>query len=353
MKEIVLNLREKASKSVVRCGKGAAEELPVYVKRHAQNFVFTDETVDRLYGDQISALTDGAPRFAMPAGERYKQPETLFALLGKMAEAGLHRGACLYAVGGGVVGDVGGLAAALYMRGIDCVQVPTTLLAQVDSSVGGKTAVDFGKYKNIVGAFKQPEVVLADSEFFQTLPEREIRCGLGEIVKHGALNADLFDLLCENEENLFDRAFLASVVPLNIAHKARVVEEDEKETGLRKSLNLGHTTGHAVELVHGEYSHGEYVLVGMLYEAELARKYCSCDGAYLDRLQSLVRKVLGAEFQYPPVAAAIEYAKLDKKNGDNDTITLTAPVAKGRYELLNLPFAVYGAELLRLEEKIG
>src|SRR5699024_10094782 len=133
-----------------------------------------------------------------------------------------HRNACLVCLGGGVVGDIGGLAASLYMRGIACIQVPTTLLSQVDSSVGGKTAVDFMGVKNLVGAFFQPKQVFADPAFFATLPPREIRCGLGEIVKHGALDGDIYDTLQANRDRLFDLTFLAEIVPTNIAFKARV-----------------------------------------------------------------------------------------------------------------------------------
>ncbi len=347
---ITLRLKKQERESKIVCGNGVFErEFPRLIKSYPQAFVFTDENVDALYGDVIRSLAPDVPVYAMKAGEENKQPHTLIALLQKMAEAGLHRKACLFAVGGGVVGDIGGLAAALYMRGIDCVQVPTTLLSQVDSSVGGKTAVDLDCYKNVVGAFHQPTAVLVDGTFLRTLPRREIACGLGEIIKHGALNGELFDRLYQNKERLFDLSFLDEIVPLNIRHKANVVEADERETGLRKSLNLGHTTGHAVELVDGKLSHGEYVLVGMRYEMRLAKTRVPCDEEYLNRLDELILCVL-EKGQMPSVKEGIAYAKLDKKNEENGTIVVTAPTKRGEYALLHLPFAEYESELLRLEE---
>ncbi|MDE5896349.1 MAG: 3-dehydroquinate synthase, partial [Clostridia bacterium] len=255
-----------AETSAVLCGAGALKEL-------SADFVFTDSNVFGLYEDTIKQYFPAVPVHVMPAGEEHKTPETLFALLGAMAKAGVRRTGRLVCFGGGVVGDIGGLASALYMRGIDCVQIPTTLLSQVDSSVGGKTAVDFCGVKNLVGAFKLPSLVIVDPRFLNTLPAREIRCGLGEIVKHAALNGALFDRLTENRDRLFDLSFLAEIVPDNIAVKAEVVKADARESGLRKCLNLGHTTGHAFELYDGKLSHGEYVLAGIVFEAELAKRY--------------------------------------------------------------------------------
>lgn len=352
-RELVLRLRGADVTSTVISGDGVFErEFPALVGKYPKSFILTDTNVNRLYGNRIDALSGGAAKFVMPAGEKHKQPEQLFAILRAMAEAGLHRDSCLFAVGGGVVGDVGGLAAALYMRGIACVQVPTTVLSQVDSSVGGKTAVDLGDVKNLVGAFKQPETVLADGTFFQTLPKRELRCGLGEIIKHGALDGELFDGLWNNRARLFDLDYLSSVVPLNIAFKARVVSEDEREAGVRKSLNLGHTTGHALELSDGKYSHGEYVLVGMLFEGALAKKYVACDEEYLRRLSGLALYALGG---MPPLSSAKEaakFAKLDKKNGSDGDVVITAPVSKGKYALIAIPYAEYERGLEEIQEKL-
>lgn len=348
MKEFVIPYSD-GGESRILCGCNAFEEI---VKTGGRCMVFTDTNVRALYGDKIAAHLPDAPVFAMQAGEEHKNESTLFALLSAMAEAQLHRGDTLVCIGGGVVGDVGGLASALYMRGLGCVQVPTTLLSQVDSSVGGKTAIDFHGVKNLIGVFKQPERVLIDGSFLKTLPAREIRCGLGEIVKHAALDGALFDTLLANKEKLSDCAFLTAIVPDNIAIKADVVKKDPKEKGLRKCLNLGHTTAHAFELCDGKLSHGEYVLAGIVYEAELAKAHVACEKEYLNELQNLARYALGGMPSMVSAREAAAFAKLDKKNTQAATIALTVPVARGKFALLELPFAVYCDELVRIQEEL-
>ncbi len=335
-----------AEKCTIFCEKGAFEQQEIPC-----SFVFTDTNVLALYEKKIRKKFPRTRIFAMDAGEEFKTPQTLCALLKEMTQAGLHRNDTLVCVGGGVVGDIGGLASALYMRGIDCVQVPTTLLAQVDSSVGGKTAVDFEGVKNLVGAFKQPFRVVVDCEFLTTLPAREIRCGIGEIVKHSALNGTLFDRLVANRAKLFDLDFLAEIVPDNLAIKADVVQRDPRETGLRKFLNVGHTTGHALELTGGMLSHGEYVLLGLLYEIEIAKKHLKCDEAYLRVLRNLAVKALGTVPE-SNAAEAAQLARLDKKNSASEKIMLAVPVAKGTCELLELPFAQYKRELKRIGDTL-
>ncbi len=348
MKTIRIPVKSTAYVSTVRCrDKAFFKDLPKLIASYPKVLLFTDSTVYGLYEKKIKRYLGDISVHVMPAGEEQKTPDTLFSLLRIMAAEGLHRNGCLVALGGGVVGDIGGLAAALYMRGIDCIQVPTTLLAQVDSSVGGKTAVDLGGVKNLVGAFHQPRAVLVDGSFLKTLPRREIRCGLGEIIKHGALNAELFELLIANENRLFDLEFLKEIVPVNIAHKAAVVIADEKEQSLRKSLNLGHTTAHAFELCDEKLSHGEYVLIGTLLEAEIVKERLPCDGAYLAKLQRLCRLALEQTPSLPPVEKVARLARLDKKNSSNQTVTLTVPVRRGEYALLSLAYAEYEQALKR------
>lgn len=316
-----------------------------------RGLVFTDENVNALYGKKIAEAFKGAPVFAMPAGEAHKTPDTLFALLKACAEAELHRGDTVLCIGGGVVGDVGGLASALYMRGIDCIQMPTTLLAQVDSSVGGKTAVDFCGIKNLVGAFRQPRQVLVDPVFLKTLPARELRCGLGEIVKHAALDGALFEKLVGNVDRLFDLDFLAEIIPDNIAIKAHIVQADAREAGLRKCLNLGHTTAHAFELADGKLSHGEYVLVGIPFEAAIAKRLTKCDGEYLDRLCSLAKAALGGKPVLPEAKKVAVLSRLDKKNTSSDAVSLVAPVRKGEYKLMSIPYEQYADLLAEVERE--
>ena len=313
-----------------------------------KNFVVTDSNVYALYPEFFKKYFGETPTFVLPAGEENKNFQALYEILNEMTKAGLHRSSRLFAVGGGVVGDIGGLAAALYMRGISCVQIPTTLLSQVDSSVGGKTAVDLGGVKNVVGAFYQPCEVLVDPNFLKTLPPREIKCGLGEIVKYAALNADIFDVLEKNADRMDELAFLSSLVVACIQHKANVVETDEKETGERKSLNVGHTTGHAIELVRG-FSHGECVLYGMLLETEIAIAQGVCEKEYGQRLLALIERAL----QMKPLSAPdfsdikndAERAKSDKKNADDHKIKMSVAKAKGEWTLLSLPFDEYVSAL--------
>lgn len=346
MRTVIRTEEKTTSEIIVECGVFSKIE-------ERANFVFTDSNVIALYGKKIRDKFPDAPVYAMPAGEEYKTQETLFGLLGEMRKSELTRGDTLVCVGGGVVGDIGGLAAALYMRGIACIQVPTTLLSQVDSSVGGKTAIDFGDVKNLIGVFSQPKKVYVDGDFLSTLPEREIRCGLGEIVKHGALDKDLYQTLSKNRARLFDLDFLIGTVPENIRIKADVVTRDATEKGLRKCLNLAHTTAHAFELTDKKLSHGEYVLWGILFEAEIAKRVRKdADAEYLDGLEALARQALGEAPALCKASDAARSARLDKKNRECGIISLTVPVKCGEYAFLELPYTEYAAMLEEIGEKL-
>ena len=235
------------------------------------------------------------------------------------------------------------------MRGLDCVHIPTTLLAQVDSSVGGKTAVNLGGVKNLVGAFYQPMEVLVSPAFLDTLPERERKCGLGEIVKYAALNGEIFDLLANNRTRWMDRAFLEETIVRCVEHKAKVVALDEKETGERRSLNLGHTTGHAIELSTG-LSHGESVLYGMWYETKIAMEMGVCEGDYGEELLSLIESALAqdptATVDFTTIVEMAGKTLLDKKNTADGIVTMSVSKAKGEWTSLSLPFEEYKKKLL-------
>ena len=301
-------------------------------------FVVTDSNVHALYGDFFAEYFKETEIFVLPAGEEHKNFASLQAILEKMSAAGLHRTSRLFAVGGGVIGDIGGLAASLYMRGISCVQIPTTLLAQVDSSVGGKTAIDLGGVKNVVGAFYQPQEVLVDPTFLNTLPLREMKCGLGEIVKYAALNGEIFDCLEKGFEEI------EGLIKVCIEHKAGVVERDEKESGERKSLNVGHTTGHAIELTSG-LSHGECVLYGTLLETDMAIRAGVCDKEYGLRLKAIVKRALEKEpkswLDLSNVNAIAGKAKSDKKNADDNKIVMSVAKNKNEWTVWSLPFEEY------------
>ncbi|HEY8191710.1 MAG TPA: 3-dehydroquinate synthase, partial [Alphaproteobacteria bacterium] len=265
----------------------ASEFLP-FVSKGRTFFVLTDENVAP-HADIVTAALkkSGAVVHAMaiPAGETSKTMEMLSRVLSWVLDHGVTRQSVLFAVGGGVVGDLGGLAASLVMRGIPFVQVPTTLLAQVDSSVGGKTAVNMKQGKNLVGAFYQPVAVICDLDTLATLPKRELISGYAEIVKYALIDdAAFFEWLENNGAAVCARepAALAHAIATSCRKKAAIVQEDEREAGRRALLNLGHTFGHALEAAagyDGRFLHGEAVSIGMVMALELSRlmKLCSDD----------------------------------------------------------------------------
>jgi 3-dehydroquinate synthase len=239
--------------------------------------VVSNDTVAPLYLDKLIECLPGldTPSISLPDGEAFKTVATAQSILDELVCCRAGRDITVVALGGGVVGDIAGFAAACYMRGVSFVQVPTTLLAQVDSSVGGKTGVNHPGGKNLVGAFHQPEIVLIDTDTLTTLSDRELRAGLAEVIKYGAsIDSEFLDWLEENMEALLarDADKLAYAIQRCCEIKARVVAEDEKEAGVRALLNFGHTFSHAIEnsVGYGEWLHGEAVAAGMVMAAELS-----------------------------------------------------------------------------------
>lgn len=335
-----LKISTPISESTVYCGRGAFSAL-VPDMCGGQIFTVTDSNVYRIYRNIFADVFESKGAvYVLPAGEANKNYNRLFDILKAMLAAGMRRNCTVFAVGGGVVGDIAGLAASLYMRGVHLVQVPTTLLSQVDSSVGGKTAVDFGGVKNVVGTFYQPHTVVADPVFLETLPAREIRCGLGEIIKYGALSSSIYKTLCANSGRLKDQAFLDGIIFDCIQCKADIVRRDEREQGLRKTLNLGHTTGHAFELYYKRLSHGEYVLIGMFYELYMAVKSGICAPEYAKSLVELIKKVRKIP-TFCGVEKACVQAEHDKKNVRGGEIAMVVPVREGEVRELSLPEVEY------------
>jgi 3-dehydroquinate synthase len=257
-------------------------------------FVLTSEQIWALWGQMFSASFPEQPvTLFLPAGEQHKTLASVERLSRQMAQAGADRGSLLIAFGGGIVGDVGGFLAAVYMRGIPYVQVPTTFLAQVDSSVGGKTGVNLPEGKNMLGSFHQPRAVFADVAVLGTLPDRELRAGLMESVKAGIIRDRLLVRFMENhsaEVLARDPEALERVIAASIRMKAGVVSKDERESGLRMILNFGHTVGHALERVtrYRAMLHGEAVGWGMVAALELARMRGTISPAQTLRLENLV-----------------------------------------------------------------
>lgn len=324
-----IKLSTNTAESVIHCGSGAFSAFASELKDR-RLFIVTDKNVYKNYSNLLSETFGGAPVKVIPAGERNKNIRRLTEILQSMTDSGMKRNGTVIAFGGGVVGDIAGLAASLYMRGVKLVQIPTTLLSQVDSSVGGKTAVDFNNVKNLLGTFYQPEQVIVDPRFLSTLPSREIKCGLGEIIKYGALDKNIYEKLLKNSDNLYDFEFLEEITADCIRCKADVVLNDERDlNGIRKTLNLGHTTGHAFELYYGGKSHGEFVLIGAYYEMFIAEALKSGGGRYFENLLSLIKKVIKKIPAYADIEKAALFAKFDKKNEADAKISLIVPKSEG------------------------
>jgi 3-dehydroquinate synthase len=259
--------------------------------------IVTDTTVEEIYAARVhEALRKSgfAPIvISIPPGESSKSFQMLELLYDRMTEAGLDRNSTVFGLGGGVVGDLAGLAAATFLRGVALVQIPTTVVAQVDSALGGKTGINHRHAKNLIGAFYQPRLIVADVTTLATLPDREFREGLAEVIKYGAImDAPMIaDLERDLEAILARRAdLLEQIVARSLAHKAAVVGADEREGGVRKSLNFGHTIGHAIEASagYGSYLHGEAVAIGMIAAARLSSRYAAFSADEASRLLRLI-----------------------------------------------------------------
>lgn len=334
MNRISLDVDIPGKRYAIQLGKNILNDAAAYPQSilSARCLIVSNETVAPLYLDAVRGVLAHEPLVhILPDGEQYKSMEQLNLVLETMLRARLGRDACVIALGGGVVGDLAGFAAAIYQRGVRLLQIPTTLLSQVDSSVGGKTAVNHPLGKNMIGAFHQPDGVITDLATLDTLPEREFKAGVAEVIKYGLIgDADFFAWLESNMPALLarDADALAYAIASSCRHKARVVAADEKEQGHRALLNLGHTFGHAIE-AHQRYLgllHGEAVAVGMCMAADLSWRHGWIDSAARDRVMACVRAAgLPTE---PPSGLAAD-VMLDLMQGDKK-------VAAGRVRLVLL-----------------
>lgn len=265
--------------------------------------IVSNEIVAPLYRDRILPNLAGkaVTTIDLPDGESYKSVASLQAVIDRLVESGANRDTTVIALGGGVVGDIAGFAAACYMRGVAFIQVPTTLLAQVDASVGGKTGVNHAEGKNLIGAFHQPQVVMIDTDTLKSLPDRELKAGLAEVIKYGVIcDIEFFAWLEDNMQALLEKEppALARAIQRSCELKATVVAEDEHESGHRVILNFGHTFGHAIENCqgYGEWLHGEAVATGMIMAAELS----GIGDGDVERLRVLLQKA-GLPVSPPPI----------------------------------------------------
>ena len=323
MKTLELELGERSYP--IHIGSQLIDRADLYKKHLKGSFtaVVTNQTVAPLYADRVvktlESLGQKVRLVVLPDGEVYKTWETLQKIFDALLESGADRKSTLIALGGGVIGDMTGFAAASYMRGVRFIQVPTTLLSQVDSSVGGKTGINHPLGKNMIGAFYQPQAVIADLDTLKTLPPKELAAGLAEVVKHGAIaDADFFSWIEKNIEplNACEPKAMEHAVQRSCEIKSQIVALDEKEGGVRATLNFGHTFGHAIEagMGYGEWLHGEAVGCGMVLAADLSVRTGRLTKDEFQRIKNLVTALKLPSV--PPklgVSRYIDLMSVDKK----------------------------------------
>lgn len=329
--------------------------------RHIQSkqvAIVTNETVAPLYLQKVLSNLSSyqVEAIVLPDGEKFKTLDSLTKIFDHLLAKKFSRNATLIALGGGVIGDMGGFAAACYQRGIRFIQIPTTLLAQVDSSVGGKTGVNHPLGKNMIGAFYQPQAVIADVDVLDTLADRELSAGIAEVIKYGLIrDLSFFEWLENNIEALLkrDKTALTYAIEQSCLMKAQVVSEDEHEGGVRATLNLGHTFGHAIEtgIGYGSYLHGEAVAIGTCLAADLSQRKGFLTSHDVTRIIELFKRA-NLPIQTPAELSAAQFVELmavDKKNVDGDIrVILLEKIGKA-----TLPMAVDSSSLTQTLQTYG
>ncbi len=338
MKKLTVNAKTKNYDITIK--EGLIAEILDYLQQDKKKFLITNNTLEKLYPDLVSSFEN---KIVIKDGEEYKNFETFEFIINELLKRKIERKDLILALGGGVVGDLAGFAAASVLRGVNFVQIPTTLLSQVDSSVGGKTGFNTKYGKNLIGAFYQPESVLIDTNFLKTLPVREIKTGLGEVVKYSFIEKNCSDdekihlskYLDEADSNNLD---FKEIIYRSVALKASVVSKDEKEAGLRAVLNFGHTFAHSIETItnYKKFTHGEAVAMGMKLAFELSYNLNFINKEYLDYAFNLIDK-----FNLAPVYKIecdkdeyINIMKSDKKVS-NSKIRLVLPTSKGEVKIFD------------------
>jgi 3-dehydroquinate synthase len=317
-----VEVRAGSQVSTIWIGNGISEQLTELLDQHgvgARRFIVSSPAIWRLHGARMQKALGRVEPILLPDGERYKNLQSVSRVYEALIRAGADRGSAIVAVGGGVIGDTAGFAAASFLRGITLAHVPTTLLAQVDSSIGGKVGVNHALGKNLIGAFHQPAVVVIDPQLLKTLPRREFRSGVYEVVKYGMIaSRPLFERIAGNIQAVFahEPEVLVPAIEESCRIKAGVVTKDERESGLRRILNFGHTVGHALEAVtkYRRFRHGEAIAFGMLAAADLA----ATRGALAERERQALANLISALGPLPSVAdigiaEVLEAVRRDKK----------------------------------------
>ena len=331
MKKIKIHFTRKQSQSYeIFIGYDIFDRIAMMIAntRIASRYVIvTDDCVCKLYGETLLShlrnIGVNSDLIAFPAGERSKNFQSVLDLSGKLLDLGVDRKTALIALGGGVAGDLAGVVASIYMRGLPCIQIPTTLIAQVDSSIGGKTAIDLPQGKNLLGTFYQPAGVFIDIKCLDTLPLSEYQNGLAEIVKYGVIDNEALFQKLEGGADLIlsmNRPFLEEIIQTACRIKKDIVEKDEREQGLRRILNFGHTLGHAVEVTSGyKLSHGNAIAIGMIAVARLSTKMHGLPEEDRKRIERLIASLginclIPKELATEDILAALQRDK--KKDGD-------------------------------------
>ena len=330
MIKINVALGEKSYPILIESSFGTlAKSLKQYLSQDTSKvFIVVDENVEPLYSLEIQDILmqqyDFVQKIVIPAGENHKTLDTVTLIYDKLLDFGADRNCAIAALGGGVTGDMAGFAASTYMRGIKYIQIPTTLLSQADSSVGGKVGVDFKGYKNMIGSFYQPAFVYINVNTLRTLPKSEMMSGLAETIKHSVINdEEFFDYIEYNVNKVYnyDEETLLYIAKRNCSIKSEIVSEDEKEQGKRAILNFGHTFGHAFEKVSGfSISHGHAVVLGMICAFKLSELLGICSAKHTEKFINLIKKA-GYEtkflHQHICLHEIIESMKRDKKAKNN------------------------------------
>jgi len=325
MKELLVELGDRSYPIYIGSGLLGQSELFIKHIKSKQVVVVTNETIAPLYLNAVLNNLQGytVETVILPDGEQFKTLDSVTKVFDKLLACKFSRNATLIALGGGVIGDMGGFAAACYQRGIPFLQIPTTLLAQVDSSVGGKTGVNHPLGKNMIGAFYQPRCVIADADVLDTLDDRQLSAGLAEVIKYGLIrDAEFFEWLENNIEALLarDKQALAYAIERSCINKAEIVAEDETESGVRATLNLGHTFGHAIETGagYGQYLHGEAVAIGTCQAADLSKRKGWLNDNDIARIIALFKKAKLPVLAPEQIDADryLELMAVDKKNVD-------------------------------------
>lgn len=339
MKQLQLTINKKQTSYSIVIGQNIFGNIAevINIERYSKVFVITDENIAPHFLEKLlSRLPKETKSIRVQPGEKAKNIETVQQIWTAMKDAGLDRKSLVINLGGGVIGDMGGFAASTYMRGIDFLQIPTTLLAQIDSGIGGKTGIDFADIKNMIGTFNQPVGVLIDVATLQTLPKRELISGFGEMIKHGLIaDASYFEKVTSKKPEEFSPEELIDLITKSCEIKKEIVESDETENGQRKLVNFGHTIGHAIESLSLETDnpllHGEAVAIGMIAEAKIAHLQHMLSEEELQTIQNALQHAgLPTNTDITDKEQIIDKMKSDKKNvGGEINFTLLSRIGKG------------------------